>query len=147
MKAIHLALVSAGIIFAGSVITGCVQKNDYNSNPHYNGYNNNNGAGNTSGYTYIYDQEFNSGNVAGWVFTDAADSAYSTISDGSLQYVNYSFAKSSTSLVTTQANINGNFTVQTKLESNKIIGLIFGASATDNGYAFYIDTALSLIHI
>jgi len=137
MKTDRLLLLVA-VILAVFALPGCVEKNYYNSNPPNNTYYNNNN--NDSGYTYVYNVQFNY-NGYGWTFTDPTDSAYSAISNGLYQYVDYSATKSNMSVSYTQANTSGNFTVQTKIESNKIMGLIFGASTTDNGYAFYIDTA------
>ncbi len=125
----------AAILVAGSVMfTSCVQKNYYSVQPDPN--NNNNTGG-----QYFFDEEFNGSDNYGWSFTDPADSAYASISGGSYQYVDYSAVKSNMSFVTTGANVQNNFTVITRVKSNKLIGLIFGASATSNGYAFYIDTA------
>ena len=133
MKAIHIA---AGLLLAGTILTSCVQKNYYNTNP-----NNNNNNNNNTGYTYTFDEEFNGSDNYGWNFTDAADSAYASITAGSYQYVDYSLAKSNMSVVSTGANMTGNFTITTRIKSNNLMGLIFGASSTDNGYAFYVDSA------
>jgi hypothetical protein len=131
----YLAL--AVFIIGGTIgMTSCVQKNYYGVNPN-NNHNNNNG----SGYTYVFDEEFNGSDNYGWTFTDATDSAYASISNGSYQYVDYSAVKSNMSVVSTGANTTGNFSVQASIKSNNIMGLIFGASSSDNGYAFYVDTA------
>ena len=121
-------------VLAGSLLlASCVQKNYYNANPH-----NNNGT--TNGYTNTFDEEFNGSDSYGWTFTDVPDSAYATITGGNYQYVDYSTTLSNMSTVNTGANTTGNFTVKTNIKSNNQMGLIFGASSTDNGYAFYLDS-------
>jgi len=124
-----------GLVVAGSaIITSCVEKNYYDTNPNYN-----NQGNNYSGYSYVFDEEFNASD--GWAFTSPTDSAYASVSNGTLQYVDYSAAQSNMTVENTGANVTDSFTVQTRIESNNNMGLIFGASSTDNGYAFYIDTA------
>jgi hypothetical protein len=88
-----------------------------------------------------FDEQFNGTDAHGWSFTDTADSAYAGISNGSYQYVDYSAVKSSATVVPTGVNVGKNFVVKTRLKSNNVMGLIFGASSTNYGYAFYIDTA------
>lgn len=128
-----LAVLS--IVFTGGLLfTSCIQKNYYNANPNYN-YPHNTDSG------YVYDEEFNGRDNDVWNFTDAADSAYASVTDSGYQYVDYSAVKSNMSVISTAVNIADNFTVSTRVKSNNIMGLIFGASATSNGYAFYIDTA------
>jgi len=129
-------LAIVGICIAGSAaLTSCVEKNYY-VNPNNNYYNHND-----SGLTYVFDEEFNGQDYYGWTFTNVTDSAYASIQNGSYQYVDYSATQSNMTVVNTGANVSGNFTVQTRIESNHIMGLIIGASSTSNGYAFYIDTA------
>ena len=128
-------IAAIGIVIGGGVLfSSCVQKNYYGANPNNNNNNNTNGQ-------YVFDEEFNGADNYGWSFTDPADSAYAGIANGSYQYVDYSAVKSNMSSVNTGANVQNNFTVITRVKSNNIIGLIIGASATSNGYAFYIDTA------
>ena len=124
------AVVASSLLF-----TSCVQKNYYNANP-----NSNNNNGTTGGYTNTFDEEFNGGDSYGWTFTDVPDSAYATINSGNYQYIDYSTTLSNMSVVNTGANTTGNFTAKTSIKSNNQMGLIFGASATDNGYAFYMDS-------
>ena len=135
MKARNFLTIAALVIGGSVAFTSCVQKNYYDINPNNNQYNNNNGN-----YSYSFDEEFNGSDNYGWSFTDATDSAYASISNGSYQYVDYSAVKSNMSVVGTGANTAGNFTVLTRLQSNNTMGLIFGASSSDNGYAFYIDS-------
>ena len=130
-------MAALGLVIAGSALfTSCVQKNYYQAGP--NGTNNNNNNNNT---LFSFDEEFNGADKYGWSFTDPTDSSYAGISNGSYQYVDYSAVKSSTSVVGTGVNVQNNFTVTTRIKSNNVMGLIFGASASSNGYAFYVDTA------
>jgi hypothetical protein len=130
------SFIVVGLVMVGSsFFSSCVQKNYYGVTP-----NNNNNNNNTS-TQYVFDEEFNGADNYGWSFTDAADSAYASITGGSYQYVDYSAVKSNMSSVNTGVNVQNNFTVTTRVKSNNMIGLIIGASTTSNGYAFYIDTA------
>jgi len=131
-------LAGLGLVVAGSALfTSCIERGDYNSNPN----NNNNYNHHYSDTNYVFDEEFNVADNYGWAFTDPTDSAYATVTGGSYEYVDYSTTKSSTTVMSTGINVAGNFTVTTRIKSNVIMGLIFGASSTSPGYAFYIDTA------
>ena len=137
-------IMAMGLFMAGSaLLASCYQRNDYNTNPNNNNnYNNNyNNHSGTPNYTYVFDEEFNGPDNYGWTFTNATDSAYASISGGYYQYVDYSSLLSNMSVVNTGANVQDSFTVQASIKSNKMMALVFGASATSNGYAFYIDTA------
>ncbi len=128
-------------LLVSTFFNSCIQRNYYDSPPsNYNNNNNNNNTGNTTGYRYLFDEEFNGSDLYGWNFTDAADSAYASIQSGSYQYVDYSTKLFSTSVVSTGANTTGNFVVQANIKSNNTMGLLFGASSTTNGYAFYVDS-------
>ena len=128
----------AGLVIAGSMLASCYQRHDDYVNPNYN---NNYNGNNYNNYQTSFDDEFNGSDNYGWTFSDPADSAYASLSGGYYQYVDYSTSLSNMSAVTTGINVASNFSVKTSLKSNKQIGLIFGASSTDNGYAFYIDTS------
>jgi|GEM_PF-530809 len=136
MKAKNLALAVAMIVGGSVFFTSCMERDRYNTYPNNNYPNNNN---NTSSTTF--DEEFNGSDLYGWTFSDAADSAYASIANGTYQYVDYSKVKSNMSVVSTNINTAGNFTIQTKIKADNMMGLIFGASSTDNGYAFYVDSA------
>ncbi len=133
MKVRNLFVI-AGLLTGSVLFTSCYQHNYYDTHPDPN--NNNSG----SNYQSSFDEEFNGTDLYSWSFTDAADSAYASITGGSYQYVDYSMAKSSMTVVPTGINTSGNFAVRTSIKSNNIMGLIFGASSTDNGYAFFIDS-------
>jgi hypothetical protein len=131
----------AGVLIAGfSLFASCIQKNYYESTPTNNGNNNSGGNNNTSYYTYTFDEEFNGTDKYGWNFTAAADSAYASITGGNYQYVDYSAYRSNMSVVNTGADTRNYFSAKSSFKSNKTMGMLFGASATDNGYVFYIDT-------
>ena len=119
------------------MFTSCLERDHYNAYPNNNNNNNNNNDNSKTSF----DEEFNGSDMYGWTFTSAADSAYAGISGGSYQYMDYSKTRSNMSVVSTGINTAGNFTVQTKIMADNMMGLIFGASSTDNGYAFYVDSA------
>jgi hypothetical protein len=124
-------IAAAMVLLTCALFSSCVQKNYYDTTP--------NNTGNTSQKSF--DEEFNGPDNYGWSFTSAIDSASAGISGGSYQYVDYSALKSSMSFVYTGVSVQNNFTAIARIKSNNIIGLIFGASPSSNGYAFYIDTA------
>ncbi len=141
MKAKHFSSIAVLLLTGSLVLTSCYQRDNYNQGP-YNGNNNHHGNNNNTGaFNYIFDEEFNGSDNYGWNFADPADSAYATITGGSYEYVDYSALLSNMAVVNTSALTSQDFTVTTRIKSNKIMGLIFGASNTDNGYAFYVDTA------
>jgi hypothetical protein len=126
-----------GLIVSGSFLfTSCIINEDHNATPN----NNNNHNGGTT-VSYQFNEEFNGADKYGWSFTNASDSAYASITNDAYQYVDYSAVKSNLAVVNTGINTQNNFTASTRIKSNKVMGLIFGASVTSNGYAFYIDTA------
>ncbi len=139
MRASNFLTILSLVVATTFLATSCVEKNTYEIVPANNNHNNNNN-GNNGGYSYVFDEEFNGRDLYGWTFASSSDSAYASISNGSYQYVDYSYTKFNTSFVNTNANTTGNFTVQTKMQANNTMGLIFGASSTDYGYAFYLDT-------
>jgi hypothetical protein len=138
MKISNFIAIAGFVAGASALFTSCVRgdHDDYNTNPNNNNYNNQGTTTNT-----VFDEEFNATDNYPWTFTDATDSAYASISNGSYQYVDYSTKLSNMTVVGTGVNVQNNFTVSTRIMSNNIMGLIFGASSSSNGYAFYIDTA------
>ncbi len=127
-------LVIAGLL----TLPGCIQKNYYDANPNNNG--NNYHSNDSTTTTYIFDDEFNGTDRYGWSFTDAADSTYASISGGTYQFVDYSKTNYPNSVVMTNASTSGTLTIQTRIQSNNMMGLVFGTSSSDNGYAFYVDS-------
>jgi hypothetical protein len=136
MERRDMAGIASIVLLTAIVLSSCVQRNDYNTAPY-----NNNSYWHNSDSSYIYDEEFGMKDGGIWNFTDAADSAYASITDSGYQYVDYSTVKSNMIVVNTHVSTKDNFTVTTRVRSTNVMGLIFGASDTSNGYAFYIDTA------
>ena len=126
------------VLLSGILFTACIQRDNYEPAPSNN--NNNYHNNNNSGYSYVFDEEFNGSDNYNWTFTSPTDSSYAGISNGNYQFVDYSISNYPNVVVGTNANLQGNFVVQTSIKSNNRMGLIFGASTTDNGYAFYVDS-------
>jgi hypothetical protein len=135
MKLVKILVLAA----IGMSVASCIQRdnNNYNNAAPNNNYPHNY----IIDSSYSYNEEFNGRDNNLWAYTDPADSAYASVTDSGLQYVDYSAVKSAMTTVYTGVNVADNFTVTTRVKSDNMIGLIFGASATSNGYAFYIDTA------
>jgi len=127
MKNKTLALIAIGLIAATS-LTSCLVKADYTTAPAYN----------NNTYYNVYDEEFNTDDP-GWSFTDSRDSAYGDVAQGTYELVNYSRTRGQLVAVNTGANMQYDFSVQTKMQSNNTMAMVFGASSADNGYALYID--------
>jgi len=93
----------------------------------------------TPTYNYTFDDEFDYDRY-NWSFSDPANSAYVGIANGEL---NYSYHPSSygTNTVAVQAglNVNSDFMIQTSIISDNTMGLAFGVSNNDYGFAFMID--------
>jgi len=129
-----------GLAAIGLSIGSCMGRDhDYNAGQNNNNYNHNHNYNTDSAFSY--DEEFNGKDNNVWTYTDAADSAYASVTDSGYQYVDYSAVKSAMTTVYTGVSVADNFTATTRVKSNHMIGLIFGASTTSNGYSFYIDTA------
>ncbi|MBS1776441.1 MAG: hypothetical protein JSS64_09205 [Bacteroidetes bacterium] len=113
-----------------SGISSCTVNNDYyNTNPNNTG----------TGYQYLFNEDFNS-DTRGWAFDDPIDSAYALVSNGMYKMVDYSFTGGyHIAAVSTGANVNRNFLVQSRIKSNNAMALIFGASPNSYGYSFFID--------
>jgi hypothetical protein len=91
------------------------------------------------GYQYEFSEDFNQ-DTRGWAFDDPADSAYGLVQNGIYKMVDYSLTGGfQTAIVPTGCNVDGNFSVQTSLQSNYQFALIMGTSQTHNGYSFFID--------
>jgi len=115
------ALVTCGTIF----MTSCYREDNNYPNNSANNYNSNpRGYTKDSTYTasnpYVFDEEFNGPDYHNWTFTDSTDSAYAGIINGSYEYVDYSTTYSNMSVVNTGASVTNNFTVSTRIKSNKI---------------------------
>lgn len=94
-----------------------------------------------SGYQYVFNEEF-SNDTRGWTFDDRKDSAYALVANGYYKMVDYSWLGSNhVAVVRTGVNTNRDFLIQTRMETDYAIGLIFGASPNSYGYSFFIDDA------
>lgn len=94
-----------------------------------------------TGYQYEFSEPFNN-DTRGWAFDDPIDSAYALVTNGEYKFVDYSLTGGlHTAVVPTSADVDNNFLVQTRLESDYAMGLIFGASDTHYGFSFFIDHA------
>ena len=130
MKTKNIFAALGAFTLSSLLLTSCIQKNYYNTTPTPDP---------TPTYQYTFDEEFNGLDLYGWGFTSASDSAYASITGGSYQYVNYGTRYSNLTTVGTTINTYNDFTVKTQVKSNNTMGLIFGASNSDDGYAFFID--------
>lgn len=120
-------IATIAIIGIGSLLLGsCTKRGHYDTQP--------------VGYQNYFDEEF-SNDQLNWSFTNSADSSYADVASGTYEIVNYSTQRSHTETVQTGANFNYDFQVQTSIQSNNEMALIFGASNTDNGYSFFIDNS------
>jgi len=142
MKVTHFIAVAGLVIASSAVFTSCIRRDDdyNNTNPNNNNNNYNHGNHTTNTTDTVYDEQFNGVDNSLWTFTNATDSAYSSITNDTFQYVDYSVILSNMTVVNTGINTQNNFTVSARIKSNNIMGLVFGASSSSNGYAFYIDT-------
>src|ERR1035438_1147076 len=111
MKATHYLALTALLVSMSSFFTSCIERGNYNTYPN-NGNNTTNDTkgGINPGYPAEFDEQFNGADKYGWSFTDAADSAYAGINNGSYQYVDYSTIQSNMSTVNTGINTQINFT-------------------------------------
>ncbi|MBN8671538.1 MAG: hypothetical protein J0L80_12680 [Chitinophagales bacterium] len=123
-------LLLIGLILAGvTTLTSCVKNEYYNTTP------------NTTpvGYQNIFDDNFDY-DSHNWSFTDAYNNASVRITGGQLKYVyNPSNDGTNTVAVNTGLNTNYNFLIQTRMQSNNAMGLVWGVSNNDYGYSLFID--------
>lgn len=123
-------LVFIGLFLAGiSTLTSCVKNEYYNTTP----------TTTPTGYQNIFDDNFDY-DSHNWSFTDAGNNASVRISGGQLKYV-YNPANDGTNTVAvnTGLNVNYNFLIQTRIQSNNAMGLVWGVSNNDYGYSLFID--------
>lgn len=123
-------LLLIGLIFAGvTTLTSCVKNEYYNT------------TRNTTpvGYQNIFDDNFDY-DSHNWSFTDAYNNASVRIAGGQLKYV-YNPANDGTNTVAvnTGLNTNYNFLIQTRMQSNNAMGLVWGVSNNDYGFSLFID--------
>ncbi|OJW95545.1 MAG: hypothetical protein BGO70_10485 [Bacteroidetes bacterium 43-93] len=124
MKPVKLLLL---LLTSAMLFTSCVKKEYYNTQPEPVGYQN------------IFNDDFNYDNH-NWSFSDPANNAYVTVSNGTLKYVYMPAVKgTNTVAINTGANMYHDFLLQTSIQSNNSMGLVFGVSNGDYGYSFFID--------
>ncbi len=124
-------LLLIGLIFAvATTLTSCVKNEYYNANPNTN---------TPVGYQNIFDDNFDY-DSHNWSFTDAYNNASVRITGGQLKYV-YNPANDGTNTVAvnTGLNTNYNFLIQTRMQSNNAMGLVWGVSNNDYGFSLFID--------
>lgn len=117
-----------------ATFTSCVRNDYYTPDP------NNNNNNNPDPVVYTFNEEFSNDN-RGWAFSSSADSAYASVSNGQLEFINYSVLGSNTQVVQTNMSTSGNFTIESKIKSDYQMGIIFGNSGNqyEYGYSFIID--------
>lgn len=120
----------AGVLLSGVVLTSCQQNNYYNTQPNNNHHN--------TGYQSEFYDNFSSDKY-NWGFGSPSDSAYASVQNGELLFVNYALGGLQTAVVSTGANFNGDFLVSASVKSDNRMGIVFGASSSDYGYSFIID--------
>jgi hypothetical protein len=132
MKSTRFIPILSVILLAAFVFAGCSRRDDYyDPQPPP-----------PVGYQYQFTEEFDN-DTRGWAFDDPTDSAYALVTNNEYKFVDYSFTGGlHTAVVPTTADVDGNFLVQTKLESNYAMALIFGASNSDFGFSFFVDNGL-----
>ena len=126
MKRIFLSL--AVILGASFLLSSCIRNDDYYNTPPVNNY------------RYIFSDDFNNDQNQ-WSFTDNANRAYVSISGGQLHY-DYHPALSGTNTVAVTTGMPQStryFDIQTRIRSDNAMALVFGVSASDYGYSFFVD--------
>lgn len=92
------------------------------------------------GYQYSFTDEFNS-DQNGWSFRDAGNHAQVYISGGQLHY-DYHPADNGTNTVAISTGMSTgtrSFDIRTRFQSDNAMALVYGVSATDYGYSFFVD--------
>ncbi len=121
----------AMLFIAALIFTGCVRRDDY-----YDPV-----PPPPTGYQYEFSEPFTN-DTRGWAFDDPIDSAYALVTNNEYKFVDYSYTGGlHTAVVPTSADVDHDFLVQTSLESNYAMALIFGASGNHYGFSFFIDNA------
>jgi len=124
----YAAVLTVAVLSLG--FTGCIIKNDdyYHHNPNP-----------PSGYQHVFTEEFDD-DRRGWTYDDSKDSSYAFVANGYYKMVDYSKRGSNhVAVVTTGANVNRDFLIQSRIHTDNAMGLIFGASGKTYGYSLFID--------
>lgn len=120
----YIGLILAGVVFLSS----CVKNEYYNTTPTT-----------PVGYQNIFDDNFDY-DAHNWSFNDLSNDAYVKVVNGQLKYVyNPVNDGTNTVAVSTGLNANRNFLIQTRIQSNYAMGLVFGVSNNDYGYSLFLD--------
>jgi len=128
MKTAKYTVLAVVGLFTAIFFSSC-QNNYYNTQP-------NNPQ--PVGYQSEFYDDFSSDRY-NWGYGSPTDSAYASVQNGELLFVNYALAGLQTDVVSTGGNFNGDFEVSANVKSNNKMGIIFGASGSDYGYSFIID--------
>lgn len=116
------------ILAGAALMSSCIKNEYYNTTP-----------AQPVGYQNIFDDNFDY-DSHNWSFSDPDNDAYVKIANGNLKYTYIpSGDGTNTVAVNTGLNTYGNFLIQTKIQSNYAMGLVFGVSNTDYGFSFMID--------
>ena len=120
-----IARITIVLIAATIGLASCVRRDYYDAQP--------------VGYQYAFNDDFNNDRNL-WSFRDSKNGAEVYISGGQLHY-DYTPVDNGTNTVavSTGMNINRDFDIQTRFQSNNAMGLVFGVSSTDYGYSVFID--------
>ncbi len=116
-----LILVALAALFG---LSSCV-KRDYYAEP---------------GYQFVFSDDFNS-DINHWSFSDFQNHAFVDISNGELHYDYHpNGTGTNTVAVTTGMPLyQKSFDIRTRFISNNAMAMVFGVSAEDYGYSFFID--------
>ena len=134
MKTSKYIVAALGLLVMASSLLSCTRNDDYYNAPP----NNNNNAHNNEPPTGFFD-DFSSDKYS-WAFGSPADSAYATVQNGNLLIVNYAHNGMQTAVINTGLDFSRDFTVSASIKSNNKMGIVFGASNSDYGYSFILDS-------
>ncbi len=123
----RLLLLPAFAVFACLSFSGCVIYSDdyYDATP---------------AYSHNFSDDFNTDRY-GWSFTDRSNNASVYFSDGRLHY-DYHPQNDGTNTVAVATGMNTSvpcFDLQTRLRSDHAMAMVWGVSASEYGYSFFID--------
>ncbi|MBS1630755.1 MAG: hypothetical protein JST27_11935 [Bacteroidetes bacterium] len=124
----RLLLFPALALIASLSFSGCVVYSDdyYDTTP---------------AYSHSFSDDFNTDRY-GWGFTDRANDASVYFSNGRLHY-DYHPANNGTNMVAVSTGMSSavtRFDLQTRIHSNNAMALVWGASSSEYGYSFFIDS-------
>jgi len=95
----------------------------------------------SSGYRYSFDDEFNY-DAYNWSFNDPSTGASVGVSGGYLNYNYYPSLNGSNTVAKDMGlDVTSDFSVRARIKTNYQMGIAFGVSNTDYGYALFIDNS------